>query len=168
MATWIDIVQSAGRVAAELESNGGEDPDGMMDQFIEDCDHKIEAYYAVIESIKNRADLLKKEERRIKDRRQTLEAEIERLKVNGLEIMRAHRDVTGDKRINTGRITASIGTSEAVRVDDGAEFAPEYMREHIQISVDKIAIKAAIKAGKTIDGAQLIQNESIRFTNGAQ
>tara|TARA_Y100000401_G_C8298935_1_gene212927 strand:+ start:469 stop:972 length:504 start_codon:yes stop_codon:yes gene_type:complete len=167
MATWIDIVQSAGRVAAELELNGGEDPDGLLDQLIKDCDQKIEGYFAVIDGIQSRVDLLKKEERRIKDRRQALQAKIEKLKFNCLQILKAHPDLDNN-RINTGRVTALISVSESVRIADNANLDPEYLREQTQTTIDKIAITAAIKAGKTIDGAQLVQNESIRFTNGAQ
>lgn len=165
---WIELIEQAGTIAQQLEAQGGEDPDDMLAAFIGALDNKIEGYYAVIERLNNNAALLRKEERRIKDRRQALEAAVTRLKSNALALMAEHRNLTGERRLNTGRLTASIRTSKAVEVDDGATFAPEFMREEIRRSVDKIAIKAAIQAGETIDGARLVERESVTFTNGAQ
>ena len=47
--TWADLVSKAGEIAAILEAQGGEDPDGIFDKFLDDQNQKIEAYYVIIE-----------------------------------------------------------------------------------------------------------------------
>lgn len=165
--SWIDLVSKAGEIAAILEAQGGEDEAGILDSFLSECDQKIEAYYVIVERFKTNADLLKKEERRIKDRRQSLEASIERLKWSALQLLKSNEDLTGANRINTGRITALISSSKAAVIDDQTKLAPEWLREELKTSPDKIAILSALKAGQTIDGARLEIRQSVRFTNGA-
>ena len=165
--TWADLVSKAGEIAAILEAQGGEDPDGIFDKFLDDQNQKIEAYYVIIERFKANADLLKKEERRIKDRRQSLEAWIEKRKWCALQILKSDQDLYGTDRINTGRITALISSSKSAVIDDQTKLAPEWLREELKTSPDKAAILSALKAGETIDGARLETRESVRFTNGA-
>jgi len=165
---WFDLIQKAGAIASQLEGQGGEDPENLLADFLDILDNKIEGYFAVIERLNNNVDLLKKEERRIKERRQSLETAALRLKGNALELLQEHQKLTGQKRINTGRVTASIRTSKAVEVDPGAVFADEFMREEIRRTVDKFALKSAIDAGEEINGARLVERQSVQFTNGAQ
>jgi len=165
--SWIDLVSKAGEIAAQLEASGGEDEDGILESFLGDCDQKIEAYYVIVERFKTNSDLLKKEERRIKVRRQSLDASIERLKWSALQLLKSNQDLTGAKRINTGRITALLSSRSAAVIDDETKLAPEWLREELKTSPDKVAILSALKAGETIDGARLETRESVRFTNGA-
>ena len=164
---WIELIEKAGEVALKLESQGGEDPDDLLSEFVDACDSKIEAYYAVIERLKTNSDLLKKEERRIKVRRQSLDAQILRLKQNAVGLLRASEVVSGEARVNTGRITAWVRSTPSVEIDEGVTLSPEFMREEVKISVDKIALKSALKSGEEIDGARLRYSDSIQFSNGA-
>lgn len=50
--------------------------------------------------------------------------------------------------------------TEAVLIDEGAELSIEFTRRKVELSPDKEAIKKAIKAGRRVSGAQLIQRRS--------
>lgn len=51
----------------------------------------------------------------------------------------------------------------AVIIDDVAKIPQKFQRQKIQVDIDKVAIKAAIKAGETIDGCHLEQNISLSY-----
>lgn len=68
----------------------------------------------------------------------------------------------GGKKTTIGTFTVSTRTSTQVQVDDGFDVS-EYMRETITREPDKMAIKEALKSGKEIDGAWLVEKENIQI-----
>jgi hypothetical protein len=51
----------------------------------------------------------------------------------------------------------------AVIIDDVAKIPTRYQRQKIQVDIDKVAIKAAIKAGEEVPGAHLEQAVSLSY-----
>jgi len=51
----------------------------------------------------------------------------------------------------------------AVIIDDLAQIPTQYQRQKIQVDVDKVAIKAAIKAGEEVPGAHLEQDVKLSY-----
>jgi predicted ribosome quality control (RQC) complex YloA/Tae2 family protein len=51
----------------------------------------------------------------------------------------------------------------AVIIDDVAKIPTRYQRQKIQVDIDKVAIKAAIKAGEEVPGAHLEQGISLSY-----
>ena len=51
----------------------------------------------------------------------------------------------------------------AVIIDDVAKIPTQYQRQKIQVDIDKVAIKAAIKAGEEVLGAHLEQATSLSY-----
>ena len=51
----------------------------------------------------------------------------------------------------------------AVIIDDVAKIPTQYQRQKIQVDIDKVAIKAAIKAGEEVPGAHLEQATSLSY-----
>ena len=51
----------------------------------------------------------------------------------------------------------------SVVIDDITQIPTQYQRQKIQVDVDKVAIKAAIKAGEEVPGAHLEQGTSLSY-----
>lgn len=51
----------------------------------------------------------------------------------------------------------------SVIIDDLTQIPTKYQRQKIQIDIDKVAIKAAIKAGEEVPGAHLEQGTSLSY-----
>ena len=51
----------------------------------------------------------------------------------------------------------------AVIIDDVAKIPTQYMRQKVEITPDKAAIKAALKSGETIEGAHIEQGVSLSY-----
>lgn len=67
---------------------------------------------------------------------------------------------SGEKKIIAGTFTVSTRVSSSVWVSP--EFNnPEFMRTNTTTAPDKVAIKEALKAGRTIDGAYLVNKENL-------
>lgn len=67
---------------------------------------------------------------------------------------------SGEKKITAGTFTVGTRVSSSVWVSP--EFNnPEFMRTNSTTAPDKVAIKEALKAGRTIDGAYLVNKENL-------
>jgi len=51
----------------------------------------------------------------------------------------------------------------SVIIDDLTQIPTQYQRQKIQVDIDKVAIKAAIKAGEEVPGAHLEQGTSLSY-----
>ncbi len=51
----------------------------------------------------------------------------------------------------------------SVVIDDLTQIPTQYQRQKIQVDIDKVAIKAAIKAGEEVPGAHLEQGVSLSY-----
>lgn len=69
----------------------------------------------------------------------------------------------GIEKIQGVKANISFRRSDAVIVDNEADLSDDYMVVKTTISADKAAIKAAIKAGKIVDGAHLETRQYIQI-----
>lgn len=69
----------------------------------------------------------------------------------------------GDKRFETARIKAAVRENSSVNVFDQNKLPLEYMRTKTETTADKTAIAAAIKAGETVAGAEIVKSKSLRI-----
>ncbi|MBQ1996908.1 MAG: siphovirus Gp157 family protein [Alphaproteobacteria bacterium] len=67
---------------------------------------------------------------------------------------------SGKKKITAGTFTVGTRTSSSVWVSPDFN-NPEFMRTNSTTAPDKVAIKEALKAGRTIDGAYLVNKENL-------
>lgn len=61
-----------------------------------------------------------------------------------------------------GTLTFTTRKSESVLIDDQDQISEDYKLNKVVTSVDKLAIKKAIKEGKEVKGATLQENKSLR------
>lgn len=61
-----------------------------------------------------------------------------------------------------GTLTFTTRKSESVLIEDQEQISEDYKLNKVVTSVDKLAIKKAIKEGKEVKGATLQENKSLR------
>lgn len=121
---------------------------GNLDELEDALDAKLEACGVVVKNLVSEAEAIKAEEKRLAERRRIKEAEADRLKEYVLYWM----EKSGAKKIDTARVALSTRKSSVVDVTDEAKVPREFFKVKTTASVDKAAVKKAIKAGEEVAG----------------
>jgi hypothetical protein len=90
----------------------------------------------------------------IKKRNNTL---IDRLNSSLLDAVKLFGDIT------CGTLTFTTRKSESIIIDNEELISNDYKNQKITITVDKVAIKKAIKEGKEVTGASLSENLNLKI-----
>ncbi|APH23593.1 hypothetical protein CF088_05430 [Clostridium botulinum] len=129
-----------------------------LNQIHEEMDIKLENVAKVIKSIEVDAKGLKEEEKRLADRRKSLENRIVNLKEYAENSMRA----TGITKIKGKVFTLGIQkNTHRVEITEEESIPEEYFE--IEKKLVKKDILAALKEGKEVPGAAIKQTESLRI-----
>ncbi len=123
---------------------------------------KAEAYAKVILNIESDISVIKSEEKRLADRRKTLENNIKRMK----EALQYVMETTGKTKFKTELFSFNVQNNPASVVMDEQyiENIPEEYLIPQEPKIDRNKIKDAIKAGKDLGGiAHLEQSQSLRI-----
>ena len=122
---------------------------------------KAQGIIAVTRNITSQIEAIKAEEKRLADMRKARENHLKRLKEYVLENMQQ----TGKQQIKTDLGVMRIQASPARLVVNSPEDVPaEYQKiipEHYE--VDNERVKEALKAGKEVPGAELVQGVHLRI-----
>lgn len=127
----------------------------------EALERKADAYCWVIGRLRAQAAYRRAESDRLRDL-----ADADARRADGLE----ERMLTALAAIDPDATSWSLPTHEitsrrmqSVVIDPDADLPEAYIRERRSYAPDKAAIKAALKAGETITGAELVQSRSWRI-----
>lgn len=127
---------------------------------------KIENTMCFYKNLMSDVESFKAEETKLAQRRKVKENLAERLKtrINDYIVFQftdengvVHNDQLNKWKFETPKVKISYRKSEKVEADIDT-IPKEYIKEKVEYSVDKTAIKNAIKNGATIEGAQLVTN----------
>lgn len=141
----------------DLLENGEIDEQTYRDSVESMCvDGKLENICKFIKNLEAKATAYKVEEDRMARRRKTIENSVKRLKDSLLNYMVS----TNEKKVDAGLFTLSLGVSKSVNVWDDTRLPEEYLIPQPP-KTDKTAIGKALKDGKVIDGAELVENPYI-------
>ena len=99
---------------------------------------------------------LKEEANRMKERAEQEEKSLMRLQDYMLSMLQR----SGEKKLTAGTFSVGTRTSTSVYVEPDFD-NPEYMRVITKVEPDKIALKKALRDGKIIDGASLVEKENL-------
>lgn len=120
---------------------------------------KVDRYSAFMAHMESQVAAAKIEEARLAARRRRFEAALDWLQSNAIRVMNQN----GWKELDGDTVTLAIRQNPpSVIVDDENALPPEYIRITQTQSVDRNAIKAAIKAGETVPGARLESRQGLR------
>ena len=122
-------------------------------------ENKLEDYVNVINQFNGDITLLDIELKKLNAKKDRATKSLERLKSAVL----AYMEVTNKDKERAGVFDLSIRKSEAVNITDASKLPPEYVVTKTSTAPDKKVIKAAIKDGKKVAGAEIVTNKSLQI-----
>lgn len=146
----------------ESADEDGVIPDDVMEAFNKVSamfDEKVAGMGQMIKRIESKIDICKKEEERIYKIRKSFEKKIEYLKSYIINNMQA----VGKKKVETLQGKLLLTKSKAVNLLDMGMLNEKFKLSEITIKADKKAIKEAIENGELVEGAELVENTSLRI-----
>jgi len=143
-----------------LDGADEEELKGYMDTISLEREVKLEGYAMVIKNLENANAGIKSEEERFAKRRKYNENAIARMKERMAETLETvEPDAKGVKRLKTEKFTFSFRKSTSVQIENDAVIPPQFIKVEKTISRSELA--KALKAGEQIEGAQLVENQSL-------
>lgn len=122
-------------------------------------DDKIDGVISFIKEQRALATAIKAEQDALKERRAAIENRVERLSEYLGQCLRiANKDA-----YENARHKVTFRKSEAVEIIDESLIPAEFKITKTTNTVDKVAIKEAIKDGEIIDGATLVERQNIQI-----
>lgn len=122
-------------------------------------EEKLESVGKVIRNLEGEATKFKEEEKRLADRRRSLENNIKYLKQYAENSML----VTGDKKIKAGLFTFALQKNPPSVSVFNDVIVPKKYYIPVDPKLDKTKIKEDLKNGESIPGVELKQGESLRI-----
>lgn len=145
----------------DLIVSGEVEEDDVLDAFIaidDEIEVKADSYAIVAKRLEADIKMIKEEENRLATKRRKIENDMKNLKSN-LEFSMKALDKT---KFKTNKFSFNIQkNAPSVQILDESLIADDYIRTKKE--VDKTAIKNALKEGVEVEGATLIQTESLRI-----
>ena len=148
-------------LADDLDLSNG---DASMGQAIEDTFQGLEmqfndkavAIIKVAENLKADTAIIDAEIKRLTDRKKAINNRQEALK----DYLRYNMEASGIKKIECPLFTISLGKApDKVQIIDESAIPDEFIRTKVEIAPDKVALAKALKDGKEIPGASLVQGK---------
>jgi len=115
---------------------------------------KLEAVALYVKSLRAEVEAFKAEQKTLADRRAIIERKAERL----TDYLARSMAAFGDTKLTTPRVALSWRKSEAVEIDESKLPRDFYKATY---APNKTAIKAAIKAGEEVEGAQIVERQNL-------
>jgi predicted nuclease with TOPRIM domain len=129
-----------------------------LESIEEEIHDKAENIAKLVKNINADVDALKSEEKRLADRRKSLENKVTHLK----EYLQNQLEVAGLDKVKRPTLTVSIQNNPpSVKVID-EKLLSDYMIP-VEPRLDKKAILTALKEGMEVSGAELVQGRSVRI-----
>ena len=122
-------------------------------------EEKVENIVYLLKNMEADIDVLKAEEKRLNDKRKSLERKVESLK----DYLFGAFMQTGTERIKYPQFTVSIrNNAESVNVKDVTKIPNDYFVTQPP-KLNKAGLKKAIQDGELIEGAELVRNKSLQI-----
>ena len=157
--TLYEMTEAAQQLYGLFES--GDIPEEAVEDTLEGMgvEGKVEDYCHVIYQLNADADMYDKEIKRLQAKKKVAVNGVDRMKGTLETYMQARQT----KKIAAGTFTLSFRKSEAVVVTNQDALPEEYIKTEVKKFPDKTAIKAAIKSGQAVAGAELQENQNLQI-----
>lgn len=132
--------------------------DAYADELAEQEAEKIDGFVSWLRAEQARADHLKDEAKRLTAAARNAERKLDRLKDHYCHIMQSN----GLKKVSGKVYSASIRAASVVRVEDESVVPKDYWHTKTETSVDKTAVRDALKAGTIVPGCSLGKSYSLQ------
>ena len=156
MATLYELTDALKNFELDIDEDTGEILNSdELDALELERDTKIENIALWIKNLVSDAEAYKREKDNFNAKEKAAKNKADRLKAY-LEAVLA-----GDK-FKSDRVIISYRKSESLNIEDGAEVPALYLKE-VAPTVDKMALKEAIKEGAVIDGVTIVEKQNMQI-----
>ncbi|MBC6148069.1 siphovirus Gp157 family protein [Listeria innocua] len=146
------------RVQELLEENKTEAVEDTLDALTDGFHDKAENIVKIIKSLAADSEMAGKEAKRLLKRKQALENNVQKLKT----YLQTEMERMEIRKINSTLFTIQIQKNPAsVEIVDEALLKPFFLLQEPKI--DKKRIAEILKSGEEVEGAKLVESESIRI-----
>jgi hypothetical protein len=119
---------------------------------------KVDGFVAFIRSEDARADFLREEAKRLTNAARCIETKLARLKTHYQYTMQSH----GLKRVNGKAYSVSLRATPVVLVENEQQVPTIFWRTKTETSIDKTAVRDALKSGAVVPGCSLGKSYSLQ------
>ena len=124
-----------------------------------ELNNKLENIALYIKNCESMAKSIKEEEANLTARRKAYENKVEHLK----DYLSSCMQFVGASKFETAKVKLSFRASESVEITNQNEIPKDFLVEKVTVAPDKAAIKAAIKNGILIPGAEIVRKENLQI-----
>ena len=139
----------------QLIEDGAEGFEQALADIKGEISEKLDGYAMVIKNVESDIAGLKAEEKRLSERRKAMENNVVQMKERMADTLKT---VDG-QRLKTERFTFSFRKSTLVKVEDESVIPPQFIK--VEKTISRAELAKALKNGKHIEGAKLIENQSL-------
>ena len=157
-----NIQQEYLRIASELCSNDGELTPELSEELVinqEQLQEKAINYAYVIKQFGHENNAVSEEIKRLQDIKKRNDKAIDRMENAISNAMQLY----GIDKVDSSFIKLSFRKSESIEIVNEAQLTAEFVNTKQVTTPDKIAIKTAIKEGREVAGAVLVNNLSLQI-----
>ena len=69
----------------------------------------------------------------------------------------------GESKFETAKVALSFRRSKTVIIDDESKIGKMFVKEKIEYSIDKKAVKQALESGQSVEGARIQENQNLQI-----
>lgn len=158
MANLYELQGAYAQIQSMIES-GEEGLEDTLESIGDALEEKLESYAMVIRNIESDIEGLKAEEKRLAERRKTMESGIKRMKDNMQNAMSS----TGEKKIKGEKFTFTVQKNPpSFNIVDEKVIPAEFITVETVRNIDKKALLARAKE-QEVPGVEIKQGESLRI-----
>ena len=168
MASIYNISNDLKKIYEDLDNGNGIDletgeikPEIMQQLSISrnELETKAVDYGYVIKAFDDEIDIIDREIERLEERKAYVKKNKERMKT----IVGSAMEEFGINKIKSETLQLSFRKSESVEVFDESLVDEKFKKVKTEISLDKTAIKNAIKEGKEVAGASIVERQNLQI-----
>ena len=158
MATLYELNKMFQNIQFLIESGEYEEEElkFAIDSVNGEIDEKLEGYAMVVKNLESDIEGLKAEERRLADRRKSLENGVKRMK----EAMQDTLLMTGERKLKTPKFTISLRKSTSVQIENEDLIPQEFFK--VTKTISKSELTKRLKE-QEVPGARLVENQSLQI-----
>lgn len=125
---------------------------------------KLDGIGAYLKNLDSDIDALDAEIKNLQARKKVKENRKERLKTYTADFLASEiTDENPKPRFESARVVLSLRSSESVEITDESGIPAEFIKVKTTTEPDKTAIKKAIKAGESVNGAVLVTKNKLQI-----
>lgn len=145
------LIESGGECSPELELQLTINQDQL--------EQKARGYGFVVKQMENDISIIDAEIKRLNELKKSRLKTIDRLETTVSNAMQLYQI----EKLETPTLKISFRKSESIEIDNEGDIPAQFLKEKITYTIDKVAIKEAIKKGEVVIGARLQQNKNIQI-----